>query len=84
MMNNMCEGVTMLRRVLEIIVQVVDMHVSVAEAAAWRNVKVTDNFVDPNSTLDPASFFTLRVETLCIPFLLTLLNIFAPAKSPRD
>lgn len=84
MMDSVCEGVTVLSRVLEVIVEIVDMQVSVAEASAWCDVEIADNLVDSDTAFDPASFSTLRVETLCVPFPLTLLNIFALAKGPRD
>jgi len=84
MMHSMRECVAMLNRALEVIVQIVDMHVAVAEAPTWRDMEITDNFVDPESALYPASFFTLRIQTLCIPFSLALLNVFASTESPRD
>ena len=83
MMNRMCECVTVLGRIFEIIVQVVDVHVAVAEAPAWRNVEIPNDLVDPESPLDPTTFFALRIQTLGVAFPLTLFDILASTKGPR-
>ncbi len=72
----------MLDRALKIIVQVVHVHVAVAETATRRHMKVANNFVDPQRTFDPASFLSLRIKAFRIAFSLALLNVLASTKCP--
>lgn len=83
-MHRVCERVTTLDRALEIVIQIVDMHVAITEAPARRDVEITDDLIDPKSAFYPTSFLALRIETLGIPFSLALLDVLAPPKRPGD
>ena len=60
------------------------MHGSVAETPPRRNMKVPHDFVDAKSALNPAALTTLRVQLFAVMFPLTLFDVFATAKGPRD
>lgn len=83
MVNSMRKCVSVFVWVLEIVVQIMDVHVAIAETPTRSNVEVADNFVDTESTLNPATFLALRVQTLRIAFQLALLDIFSSTKRPR-
>ena len=70
-------------RGLDIVLQVVDVHISVAEAAARSQMEVSNNLVNLEGALDATSFGSLRVQLLGVVFALTLLDVLSPAKSPR-
>lgn len=46
---------------IQVIVQIMDMHRSAAEAAAGRNVEISNDFVDPEAAFDPAALLSLGV-----------------------
>ena len=70
--------------VLEIVFQIVDMHVAIAEGLPRREVEVSYNFVDADPALDAAAFLPLCVEVLGVMFALALLDTLATAKRPRN
>ncbi len=73
----------MLDRALPVVLQVVDVHVSVAEAATRRKVEVTDDLVHADSAGDPAALMSLLVKLLGVVFPLALLDTLALSKGPR-
>ena len=75
------EGVFDALRV-EVVVQVVHVHVAVAEALARREVEVAHHLVDADAALDAAAFAALLVEVLAVVFALALLDVLASAKRP--
>ena len=77
------EGVPAGDGALEVVVQVVHVHVAVAEAAARRDVEVADDLVDAQPALDAAAFFALRVQPLAVVLSLALLDVLAAAEGPR-
>lgn len=58
------------------------MEVSLAEAAAGRNVEVSNDLVDVQIAFDSAAFLSLFVQTLGVSFALALLDVLAAAKGP--
>ena len=61
----MCEGVTRLPWWnIQIVVQVVDVHLSVAETPSWSNVKIPNNFVDAKASFYTAALALLLVKSL--------------------
>ena len=81
-MNLVCKSMPSFNGAFEVVVQVVYVHVAVAEATARRDMEVADHAVDAQAALDTATFFTLGVEALAVVLPLTLLDVFATAKSP--
>jgi hypothetical protein len=69
--------------ILEVVVQVVYVHVAVRERLSGGNVEVTDNLVDPNATLETASLLSLGVEVLRIVLALALLHTLTSTERPR-
>ncbi len=79
-MDDMRERVASRR--VPVVLQVVHVHVSVAEATAGRKVEVSDNLVDAQAALDAAALFALLVELLGVVFPLALLHALAPTEGP--
>lgn len=44
---------------IQVVVQVMDMHRPTAEATAWRNVEIPDDFIDSEAAFDPAPLLPL-------------------------
>jgi hypothetical protein len=82
MMNGMCESVASL--ILEEIFQIVHMQVPVRERLSRRNVKVSNDLVDANATLNAATFPTLLVEMFGVVFALALLDTLAATEGPGN
>lgn len=81
MVDLVCKGMRVL--VLEVILEVVYVHVSGRERLSRRDVEVADNLVDSNATLETATFLTLFVEMFGVVFALALLHSLAATKRPR-
>lgn len=77
------ERVAALDGCLPVVLEVVNVHVVVAETPARRNVEVAHNFVDAQAALDAAPFGALLVEALSVVFARALLDVLATAKRPR-
>lgn len=60
------------------------MHLSIAEAAARRNVEIANDLVDPEPSFNAAALFALSVQFLAIVFFLALFHIFTPTERPRN
>lgn len=59
------------------------MHIAIAETAARRKVKVSNNLINANRAIDPAPFMSLLIQLLGIMLSQALLYAVAPTKSPR-
>lgn len=81
-MDSVCEDMPSLNRCVEIIVQIVDVHIAVAETPSRCNVEVAHDLVHTNSSLNTTPLVSLRVQSLCIVFSLALLYILTTSKSP--
>jgi hypothetical protein len=57
----MRENMSTRNRSIEVIIEIVDMHVPVTETPSRRNVEVSDNLINPNSSFDSAPFLSLRI-----------------------
>jgi hypothetical protein len=68
--------------VLEVVFQIVDVHVAVGERLAGRKVEISHHLVHANSALYSASLFALGVEVLGVVFTLTLLHTLTAAEGP--
>ena len=75
-------GEAMVRSVLEVILQIVDMQISIGETLARCKVEVTSNLVYTNRTFEPAAFLALSFQSFSIVFPVTLLDILATTKGP--
>ena len=67
----------------EEVLKVVDVHVAVAETAARRKVKVSNNLVHANRAVDPTSFMPLLIQLLGVMLSQALLYAVTPTESPR-
>ena len=83
MMDAVRKGVRIPIWRVQIVVQVMYMHSSIAETPPWRDMKVPNDFVDAKSALDSAALATLSVKLFAVMFPLALFNVFATAKGPR-
>jgi hypothetical protein len=75
-----CERVRIF--VLEVVLEVVHVHVASRERLSRRNVEVSNDLVDTNAALETASLLSLLVEVLGVVFTLTLLDTLATTKRP--
>lgn len=76
------EGVAALDGAVEVVVQVVHVHVAVAKAAPRRDVEVAHHLVHADRTLDPAALLPLRVQPLAVALALALLDPLAAPERP--
>lgn len=83
MMNDMREDMTAWDWGIEVVVQVVNVHISVTETASGGNVEVTHDLVDSNAAFNSASLFSLRVQPFAVVLALALLDVLASSKGPR-
>ena len=72
----------MLGFILEVVFEIMHMHVTIRETLSRGKVEITNDFVDANPTFNAAAFPTLLVEVLGIVFALTLFDTFATSKRP--
>ena len=68
---------------IEVVIEIMNVHISVAETPPWRNVEVSNDLIDTNSSLYAASFLALGIQSLAVVFALALLYIFSSSKGPR-
>lgn len=71
-----------LDRAFPVVLEIVNVHVAIAETAARRKVEVSDHLVDTQAALDAASLLSLLVELLGVVLPLALLNTLTLAESP--
>lgn len=67
---------------LEVIVQIMHVHRTAAEASTGRDVEVAYHLVDAEAAFDPAALLALGVEFLGIVHPFALLHVLPTAKSP--
>ena len=67
---------------IQVVVQVMDMHRTTAEAAAWRNVEIPNDFINAEAAFDPAPLLPLRVQLFGIMHSFALLYILPASKRP--
>ena len=72
----------MLDGALPVVLQVVDVHIPVAEAAAGGEVEVSDHLVHADGTGDAATLVPLLIELLGVVFALALLDALALTEGP--
>lgn len=70
-------------REIPVVLEIVDVHVSVAEASAGGKMEVSNDLVDLQQALNAAALFSLLVQSLRVMFSLALLHALASAKGPR-
>ncbi len=84
-MDLMAESVPRLPlRHIEVIIQIVHVHLPVAETAPRRDVEVTNHLVHAEAALDAAALAALRVQQVAVVFALALLDALAAAEGPAD
>jgi len=76
------EGVAALDGSVPVVLEVVHVHVAVAEAAAGGDVEVADDLVDAQSAVDAAPFVSLLLELLGVVFPFALLDAGAGSEGP--
>ena len=59
------------------------MHIAIAEASSWRDVKVPDNFINSQTSLNTTSFVPLGIQLLAVVFPLALLDPLPTTECPR-
>lgn len=67
---------------LKIVLEIVDVHLGIGEGLSRSNVKVSDNLVDPETSVDTATLLGLSLELLLESFFLALLNACSVAECP--
>lgn len=82
LVNSMGEWMSTRNWGIEVVLEIVNVHVAIAETASWGNVEVSNDLVHAESSLNSAAFFSLRIEPLSIVFPLTLLDTLSLAKCP--
>ena len=83
MVDRVGERVAALHRRLPVVLEVVHVHVAVAEAPAGRKVEVANDLVDAQATVDAAALMPLLVQLLSVVLALALLDPLALTKRPR-
>lgn len=82
MMNLVRKCVSAFDWTLEIVVQVMNVHVPIAETPPGCDMEIANNFVYPQASFYTTALFSLGVETLAVMFPFALLNVFSAAKRP--
>jgi hypothetical protein len=59
------------------------VHVTIAVTAPWSNMKVANNLVHPDASLDSTTLLTLRIKPFTIVLAFALFDIFTSTKGPR-
>ncbi len=73
-MDFVCEGMATFDGGVKVIVEIMDVHVAVAETAPRGNVKVAHHLVDADDALNTATFLPLCIQFLTVAFSLALLD----------
>lgn len=80
--NSMRKDMAAFDRGIEVIVQIVDVHVAIAETPSWRNVEVSNDLIDSEPAFYAASLLSLSIQSLSVVFALTLLNVLTSSEGP--
>lgn len=83
-MDLMRKGVAAVDGGVEVVVQIMDMHRSAAEAAARGDVEISNHLVDPEAAFDPTALLPLRVQLFGVVDSFALLDILPAPECPRD
>src|SRR5690242_13113610 len=81
-MDDVGEVVRLALGEIPVVFQIVDVHVTIAKAAAGSKMEVSNNLVDLQQTLNAAALFSLLVEPLSVVLSLALLYALTPSKGP--
>ena len=84
MMDSVRENVASSYWGIEVVVEIVDVHVTIAETASWSNVEVPNDLVDSDSSLNTASFLSLGVQSFSVMFAFALFDVLASSESPGN
>lgn len=82
-MDGMREWMATWDRSIEEIIEIVDMHIPVAETPSRRNVEISNNLIDSDASLDTAPLLSLQIQSFSVVFPFALFYILSPSKSPR-
>lgn len=80
----MRENMTSLHWCIKVVVEIVDVHVTIAETTSWSNVEVANDLIDSDSSLNTASFLSLGVQSFSVMFALALLDVLASPEGPGN
>lgn len=72
----------MLGRGIEVVVEIMYMHVTVAETSAWCNMKIANDFVHPEPAFYSATLFALLIQLFRVMLSLTLFDVFSAPEGP--
>lgn len=81
--DGVAERVAALNGSVPVVLEVMDVHVAVAETATGGEVEVADDLVDAQAASDLASLVALLVQALGVVLARALLDVLAAAKGPR-
>jgi hypothetical protein len=76
----MGEGVRVF--VLEVVLEIVNVHIAIRKRLSGRDVEVSDDLVNSDATLETAALLSLLVKVLGIVFALALLNALSATERP--
>lgn len=71
-------------RNIQIVIQIVYVHLSVTETSSRGNVEISHDFINAKSAFYAAALAPLLVEFLRIVFSLALLDVLTATKRPTD
>jgi hypothetical protein len=82
MMYDVREHMTALYRCIEVVIEIMYVHVAIAETPPRGDMEVANNLVDSKASFYPTPFFPLRIQPLSIVFTLALLDVLTTPESP--
>ena len=83
-MNMMRKGMRIAIRRVQIIIQIMHMHRSIAETPSRRDVEISDDLINAKPALNPAALTTLSVQVFTVMLPLALFDVFTTSKGPGD
>ena len=83
MVDYVGERVATLHGCVPVVLEVVDVHIAVAEAPARGDVEVSDDLVHAQATLDATAFVPLLLQLLGVVLAFALLDTFTLSEGPR-
>jgi branched-subunit amino acid transport protein len=83
MMYNVREHMTAFYRCIKVVIEIMYVHVAIAETPARCDMEVANDLVDSKASLYPTPLSPLRIQPLSIMFALALLDILTTPESPR-
>ena len=82
MMDVVCKDVASLNGSIKKVVEIMHVHVAVAETSSRCNMEISNDLIDADPAFDPATLLSLRIQSLPIMFTLALLDILTSPESP--